>query len=409
MIALPTGRGLLLSVMTLVAVAVALVNVGLATALAATLFVAFYLASFLMAQCSLYFLRIERASNGDGFYGAPMSLPVVVTNRSFLYRQATVIRENCSFAPGGVLRSVVPPLAPHESLLLERELIPERRGCFELSRLKLSGGDPAGLFRRSREFKLSGEVSVHPKTVRLDAIELHPRGARSSGADGRPLGQSGQGQEFFGLRPWRPGDEIRFIHWKGTAAKRQLMIREFEANTVDQVVILLDTRKELVGNDPRESNLEFLVSLAASLTEHLKELSCRVLFLAADGRSGELVRLFGEAANVRHHLMHLLTLLEPGSLPFPELMQETADGIPPGSLVYALCLDEDPRSAELLELLYDANCRIHWILAPKENFPPIQADEPRIVYERRRRELPPGSVRPREVFFSTQIEEVLNP
>ena len=249
---------------------------------------------------------------------------------------------------------------------------------------------------------------IYPHVVHLESIQLHPAGAHTPGTDGRPLGRSGQGQEFFGLRPYRPGDEIRFIHWRGTAAKQRLMIREFEANTVDQVVILLDTYAPLVGNDPRENNLEYLVSMASSLAAFLKDVSCRVLFLAADGRTGELVRLFGDSAGLYPRLRRLLTVIEPGEISFTSLLQETAEEIPSGSLVYALCLNEDASSLELLELLFDCNCRIHWFLAPKENFPPIQADEPRIVYERRRRrELPPGAVRPRELFFSTRMEEVL--
>lgn len=106
-------------------------------------------------------------------------------------------------------------------------------------------------------------------------------------------------------------------------------------------------------------------------------------------------------------MRRLLTVIEPGRVPFSSLLQEAAEEIPAGSLVYALCLGEEKAAAELLELLFDCNCRIHWFLAPKGNFPPIQADEPRIVYERRRQELPPGAVRPRELFFTTRMAEVL--
>lgn len=407
MIALPTARGWLILAMTLGAAGVALVNVGLATALAASAFAAFLLAAFVIAQCSVYGIRVERGGNGDGVCGGELILPLTVTNRTILFRQATVLAERCEFAPGGVLHTAVPPLSPRESLRLARSLITEKRGCFELGTVRLSGGDPAGLFRRTKRFRLPGEVVIYPRVVRLESIQLHPAGAHTLGTDGRPLGRSGQGQEFFGLRPYRPGDEIRFIHWRGTASKQRLMIREFEANTVDQVVILLDTCATLVGNDPRESNLEFLISMAASLAAFLKEISCRVLFMAADGRTGEPVRLFGDSAGLYPRLRRLLTVIEPGRVPFSFLLQEAAEEIPAGSLVYALCLGEEKAAAELLELLFDCNCRIHWFLAPKGNFPPIQADEPRIVYERRRQELPPGAVRPRELFFTTRMAEVL--
>lgn len=54
MMAFPTARGFLLILMTVGTVGVALVNVGLATALAASIFCSLLAASFLLAQFSLY-------------------------------------------------------------------------------------------------------------------------------------------------------------------------------------------------------------------------------------------------------------------------------------------------------------------------------------------------------------------
>ena len=217
MMAFPTARGFLLILMTVGTVGVALVNVGLATALAASIFCSLLAASFLLAQFSLYRIRIERRPNSDGFFGTEVALPLLVTNRTFLFRQPMVITEKCEFAPGGVLHAAVPPLGPGESLLLNRTCIAEKRGCTRLLEVKVSGGDPAGLFRRTRKFRLPGEIQIYPGTVRLDSLQLQAESNPMPSFDGRPLGQSGHGQEFFGVRPYRPGDEIRFIHWKGSA------------------------------------------------------------------------------------------------------------------------------------------------------------------------------------------------
>ena len=126
MIALPTARGWLILAMTFGAVSVALVNVGLATALAASAFAAFWLASFVMAQCSVYGIRVTRGGNGDGVCGSELILPLTVTNRTILFRQATVLTELCEFAPGGVLHTAVPPLSPREALSIERAVKAEK-------------------------------------------------------------------------------------------------------------------------------------------------------------------------------------------------------------------------------------------------------------------------------------------
>lgn len=156
MMAFPTARGFLLILMTVGTVGVALVNVGLATALAASIFCSLLAASFLLAQFSLYRIRIERRPNSDGFFGTEVALPLLVTNRTFLFRQPMVITEKCEFAPGGVLHAAVPPLGPGESLLLNRTCIAEKRGCARLLEVKVSGGDPAGLVPAYPEVQAAG-------------------------------------------------------------------------------------------------------------------------------------------------------------------------------------------------------------------------------------------------------------
>ncbi len=407
MIALPTARGGLLLLITLGAVGVALVNVGLATALAASAFCALLAASFVMAQFALIGIRVERRPNPEGVCGSEITLPLVVTNRSVFFRQAFVISEACPFVAGGRLHTAVMPLRPRESLWLDRCCVAEKRGVFPLSRLRLAGGDPAGLFRWTRKLRLPGEMAIYPRVVPLESVPLYRNGYSKANYDGRPLGKSGRGQEFFGLRPYRPGDEIRFIHWKSMAAHRQVMIREFEANTVDRIAILLDTNAAAVGFDRRENNLEFQISAAASLVECLKEVYCRVLFYAMDGRTGKLLRLAGDAAVVQRQLRKTLLLLEPAQMTFPELLLEVAEEIPNGSLVYALSLGEDDSCAGILELLFDTGCLIRWIQAPRENFPEIRPHEPRIVYDRSGRESSRRVVQPVKVCFNTRIEEVL--
>ncbi len=406
-VALPTSRGVLILLLTGGAVAVALINIGLATALAASSLAGLVLASFLMAQFSLYGLRLERRPNRDGSCNAEIELPLAIRNRTWWFRQATVLTEKCPFAPGGVLHTAVPPLAPQEELTLSRNLTAVKRGHYLLSAIRLAGGDPAGLFRRTRYFRLPGEVMIYPAITRLNGANLQFPGSGLPSHDGRPLGHSGQGQEFFGLRPYRPGDEIRFIHWKGTAAKGELMIREFEANTVDRITVVLDTFDHAVGRDPRENNLEFLISAAASLAVYLSEMYCQVYFFAADGDQNELLRLSGDASGLCRKLLETLMQLTPSQLPLPELLNEVLEAIPPGSVVYVLSLSAEAECQRNFELLLDQDCEIRWIWAPKLNFPIVDPDCPRILYPEKLQLPGHCAVKPRIVNYQTQLPELL--
>ena len=80
-IAMPTKSGILLVIASLAAAGSAVMNVGFSSAMIASLLGAVTLSCFLMAQFSLYGIRVERKPNCDGVCGTEITLPLVVTNR----------------------------------------------------------------------------------------------------------------------------------------------------------------------------------------------------------------------------------------------------------------------------------------------------------------------------------------
>ena len=92
-IALPTVHGGLFVLAAVISLAVAYVNVGLATALVAALLTAIAVSSFLMAQFSLYGIELTRETMMDTTCGTKTTLPLRITNRSRFFRQGVVISE----------------------------------------------------------------------------------------------------------------------------------------------------------------------------------------------------------------------------------------------------------------------------------------------------------------------------
>jgi uncharacterized protein (DUF58 family) len=52
--------------------------------------------------------------------------------------------------------------------------------------------------------------------------------------------RAGSGTEIFGVREYRPGDPLRRIHWRSTARRGELIVREFEPPGVQNLGIFLD-------------------------------------------------------------------------------------------------------------------------------------------------------------------------
>ena len=405
-IVLPTLRGLMLSFAALGSIGIALVNVSLGTALAASLLCGFVGASYLMALVSLFGIRVERRSNADGVADSNVVLPVVVINKTFYFRQSLVISEKCGFTENHIHNCAVPPLKPRESVLIKRQVPAVKRGFFKLRKVSILGGDPAGLFRRRRTFRLPGEVMIYPDAVRVSSLPIRFKRQVMPSPTGRLLGVAGQGLSFFGIREYRPTDEMRFVHWKATAAKGKLMVKEFEANTVDRVIIVLDSFFKSVGNDIDDNNFEFLIKTAASIITNLAEMYCNVTFYTVCG-DDNVIRLAGDAVRLKKQIIATLTSLRPGKAKLDDVLVTAMDSFPPNSICYLLTMSEPVETWRTLEALPEHDIEIRWIYAPKQYFPPVDPSEPRVIVPGRLKINKTATLSPFAATFKTNISTML--
>ena len=57
---------------------------------------------------------------------------------------------------------------------------------------------------------------------------------------GKRHDRSSQQEEYHGLRDYRPGDSPRWIHWRTSARRGELMVKEFEQQNEQELAILID-------------------------------------------------------------------------------------------------------------------------------------------------------------------------
>ena len=383
--AVPTARGILLLLLAAASTAVAFMNSGLITAFTAASLDAIALSGFIMVLFSCTGMKLARTIE-DGTCGEMLDVTFSLENRLFLYRSSCVILEKYPFIFSEKYAFAVPALAPKEKFTFTAQIKAGKRGSFRLDKVYLRTGDPLGLFRKTQCFTLPAHIEIHPKNLAPSSLEAADKRGGIPDAEGRPLGHSGKGMEFFGVRPYRIGDEIRHIHWKSTATKGKLMVKEFEASAVDQIVILLDTDKKKISPDPCENNLEFLIACANSINEFLSRKYCHLRFFSADGRDG-LHHISGDAASVREKIRQALTLLRPSDTDFAAILAEAVENIPQRSIVYLLAMSEE-KLAEYAGILAEQDCFCALIYAPAQNFPLIEPDKARTI----RREKVPAKI-----------------
>ncbi len=136
-----------------------------------------------------------------------------------------------------------------------------RRGVWKISGYYLSSSFPFGFFERKRFIKMEKDIIVYPKIV-----ELYPYLPDYLFLLGDTLSRSkGYEEDFFGLRDWRDGDDRKYIHWKVSAKKGEIIIRELVQQMKSFVTLIVDPYLSELSGFVGENQLEENISMCASL------------------------------------------------------------------------------------------------------------------------------------------------
>jgi uncharacterized protein (DUF58 family) len=112
------------------------------------------------------------------------------------------------------------------------------RGEFRLGPISLLSGDPFGLFLSPRKLAASSTVIVYPATTDLAHFEL-PMGMLSGG-EARRRRAHFVTTNAAGVRDYAPGDSFNRIHWRSSARKDRLMVKEFEIDPLVDIWLFVD-------------------------------------------------------------------------------------------------------------------------------------------------------------------------
>jgi uncharacterized protein (DUF58 family) len=112
------------------------------------------------------------------------------------------------------------------------------RGRYALDPVELVIEDPFALQRTVLRVGEPEALLVYPRLVRLE--RLFSEGGAHAHEGRRLLLRRPSGYELHGVREWEQGESLRNVHWRSTAHRGQLMLKELEDAPRDEVVVLLD-------------------------------------------------------------------------------------------------------------------------------------------------------------------------
>jgi len=234
--------------------------------------------------------RSRRAQVGHDLEEAFM-----VRNRAWLPKLWLEVRDE-SDLPNHRASHVVPSLAGRSSYQWQARTQCVARGEFRLGPMIVSSGDPFGLFMAKRRLEATSRVLVYPSTVTINHLEL-PMGMLSGGEAQRRRSHYVT-TNAAGVRDYVPGDSFNRIHWRSSARKDRLIVKEFEIDPLVDIWLFADFSRtslyeaphlQRIGGDGPiistaagipPSTEEYIAVIAASLAQHFTRIE-RALGFAA--------------------------------------------------------------------------------------------------------------------------------
>jgi uncharacterized protein (DUF58 family) len=199
------------------------------------------------------------------------------------------------------------------SVRYKLERLPRGRYTFDDVRVEIA--DPFELERVAVPLPAPGALLVYPRLVRLGHL-FSESGSRSH--DGRRMLLRRQsGFELHGVREYEQGESLRRVHWRSTARRGQLMVKELEDAPRDEIAVLLDAdRASTVG-----ASFDVQVRAAGSILDAYVRYGRRAV-LVVNSERREVQQVHSAAADWRRAL-ELLAAVEPtGDAPLARLLAE---------------------------------------------------------------------------------------
>ncbi len=194
-----------------------------------------------------------------------------------------------------------------------------QRGRFKLPGLQLTTRFPFELFEKSRLFSAPITLTVLPDA--LPAREW--LGALESRWGDTAKNRRGRGEEYFGLRDYRPGEDRRAIHWKSTARRGEPVVRETEARQRHALLIIFDNRAPTDDPTPaHRARFEQGIRHLAGMLKALQSMGYRTQLVTGHGH------IEPENAGAIEPLLRHLAVVELSPLSEPPPASEDDDQLP---------------------------------------------------------------------------------
>lgn len=355
--------------------------------------------SFAWSWINLNYVHISRLTRTRRTQvGRPLEERFAIRNTSVLPKLWLEVRDFSSL-PVHYASHVINNLGGKKQYSWRVTTLCRERGRYQLGPMRLATSDPFGLFPLQKDLTPTSNVVVYPLTFDIQQFSL-PIGLLPGG-DALRRRTHYVTTNASSVRDYAPGDSFSRIHWKSSARRSRLIVKEFELDPLADIWVVPDMSiyghvaaktiqsealtegdlpKWMSKNEPDEFELpeateEYMVSITASLAQYFLRRD-RSVGMLAYGQSNEILQPDRGERQINRVLETLSVLRAKGSVPLPDMLNAEAHLFPRGTTVIVVTPTTSENWPTAAQQLSRRGLRIVSVMIDPESFGGVHSAAP---------------------------------
>jgi uncharacterized protein (DUF58 family) len=144
-------------------------------------------------------------------------------------------------------------------------VVPQRRGEASFGMVGVRITTTIGLIARQFTVPCKQTIVVYPRFPRQQDAFLSRY--YTSATPNRVMRTYGPGREFHQMREYKPGDDIRAVHWKRSARCGSLVVREFEPEKGQNIMLMVDGGRLMLAEYLEMTKVDWALSACVALAD----------------------------------------------------------------------------------------------------------------------------------------------
>ncbi len=240
-----------------------------------------------------------------------------------------------------------------------------RRGLYSAGPVRVTTGDPFGLFRFKRDYGAKQALIVLPEAEELPYFWAPAAQLPGEGVVRRRTHYVTP--NAAAVREYYPGDSYNRIHWRTTARLSRLMVKTFEMDPTSNIWVILDLERGVQLGDGDESTEEYGVRLATSLAYRFLYAN-RMLGLVMEGDESVVLQPARGSEQYTRILEALAVARATGEKPLSQLLLEEGRRFGRHTTVIVVTPSAKEEWARSLQQLVQQGTRVTAVVLEPESF-----------------------------------------